>query len=139
MTRFSKSTFLQIKYLHFHQLFFIEHGSTNNKLHEQSLHLIIHHWQELFIYIWRLKNAVVVAAMCKNMFNETTHLLLILQQNDCHLQLLTKYVSQLQWVSQGVHATPKLHGKWVIRVGLEPKDFQVPAIPSFSFGQINEK
>lgn len=107
---------------------------------------IVRHCQELFIYIWRLKTATAAGATCKNMFDETSHLLLILRHNDCYLQLLTKYVSQLQWVSRGVQVTPKLLGKLVISLGLEPKDFEVLAVPSpminyydISSGQANEK
>lgn len=76
-----------------------------------------------------------------------TCLLLILQQNDCYPQLLTKFVSQRQWVSQGTDGSVQLlnhKASWSC-VGSEPKGFEVPAIfspiwynYSISLGQINE-
>lgn len=41
-----------------------------------------------------------------------------------------KYVSQLHPVSWGVWATPELPGRLIISLGLETKDFEVPAIPN---------
>lgn len=80
------------------------------------------------------------------MFDEATHLLLILKHNDCHPKLLTKFVSRLQWVAQGIQVTPKLLCKLVISLGLEPKNFEVLAISTpmlkyydISSGQTNEK
>lgn len=64
------------------------------------------------------------------MLDEMTHMFLIFQNNDCHPQLQTKYTSRPQWVSQGVHVTPKLLGKLGISLGLEAKDFEVLAVPS---------
>lgn len=110
---FSASSFLQIKRLYFHQLFFMEHNSSSNQLHTQSLQ---HDHSPLtgaiYLYMW-VQNAIVTTATCKNTFDKTTHLLLILQHNDCHLQLADKICQQLQWVSHGICATPTLHGKWV--------------------------
>ena len=99
----------------------------------------------LFIYEGS-KLSLQLLLLVTTIFDETSHLLLILRHNDCCLQLLTEYGSRLQWASQGVQVTPKLLGKLAINLGLEPNDFQVLAVPSpminfydISSGQTNEK